>query len=147
MKESNWDKLWQMIFVAGIILLIFAFYSTRIAKIKAENSNNEMPYSNYRTAFQFEQEEQKIKARTLSLKAEYASLLVLYKTELDKVKNFGYSDLELREKIKALKELYSDDFFQKKLNLIDEENIKLERLLIEKCKVFCTSDDLLNAKQ
>lgn len=147
MKESNWDRFWQIIFVAGIILLIFAFYWTRIVKTNAEIGNNDMPYSNYRTAFQFEQEEQKIKARVMALKAEYASLLVLYKTELDRVKAFGYSDLELREKIKALKELYSDDYFQKKLDLIDEENSKLGRLLSEKCKVFCTSDDLLDAQK
>lgn len=147
MKESNWDRLWQIIFVAGLLLLALAFYWTRVAKLNAETDNQEMPYSNYKTAFQFEQEEQKIKARVVALKAEYATLLVLYKSELDRVKSFGYSELETREKLKALKELYSDDFFQKKLDLLDEENSKLMRLLVEKCKVFCTSDDLLNVRK
>lgn len=142
MEKYNLDKLWQLVFAAGIAVLILLFYLTRIAPISANGDLKEQNYQQYKTAYEFEQEEQKLVARINALKSEYAAVLFIYKNELESVENSQYSHLEIREKKALLNQIYSDDFFQKKLDLIDEEKKKLDLLLNEKCRIFCVIDDL-----
>jgi hypothetical protein len=142
MEKYNLDKLWQLVFAAGIAVLILLFYLTRIAPISANGDLKEQNYQQYKTAYEFEQEEQKLVARINALKSEYAAVLFIYKKELESIENSQYSLLEIREKKALLNQIYSDDFFQKKLDLIDEEKKKLDLLLSEKCRIFCVIDDL-----
>jgi len=148
--ENKWGDLFlQVIFVLGLILVIVVFYFSRIGNLKAVDKNvNSFGFENLQTAFQFEQEQLKIEARIKVLKADYAGDLVLYRSQLAKIDaSMDYSDLEKREKLKVLNDLYSQKYFDRKEALIEQENLSLENLQRLKCAKFCTSEDLLSVQK
>ncbi len=145
--NKNWDFTLQVLFVLGLVGLAAGFYVTRLAPLRADNPNNQPiePYAQFDSAFQFEQEEQRIITQIKVLKADYASNLAVFLEEKAKLEtSVTLSDLEKREKLTVLKQIYSNVFFQHKLDLIDEQNLKLNELLKRKCLKFCTYQDLPN---
>jgi hypothetical protein len=146
----RWGDLFlQVLFVLGLILVVVVFYFTRIGNLKADDKNvNTFGFENLQTAFQFEQEELKIMARIKMLRVDYANDLMLYRSLLAKINaSTDYSDLEKREKLKVLNDLYSQEYFDRKEASIEQENLSLENLERLKCAKFCTSEDLLNVQK
>lgn len=146
----KWGDLFlQALFVLGLILVVVVFYFSRIGNLKAEDKNvTSFGFENLQTAYQFEQEELKIEARIKALKADYANDLVLYRSQLNKIEAaVDYSELEKREKLKVLHDLYSQEYFDRKEALIEQENLNLENLERLKCAKFCTSEDLLTVQK
>lgn len=141
--ERKIDTFLQIFFVLALVVVVLMFYLGRVVRTGAVNKGGESSYEAYVSAFQFEQEESKLRSRIRLLQSDYAQSLVVYRSELMNINDFGgYSELEKREKIRILEQVYSPDFFQKKLDLLDEENAKLTKLLTRKCQVFCVSSDL-----
>lgn len=143
--NKNWDLSLQVLFVVGLLLLVVGFYFTRISPLQAGGEGNKVvdPYSGYSMAFQFEQEEQRINTQIKVLKADYASNLAVFLEQKKQIEgNSILSELEKREKMAVLVQIYSQDFFQHKLDLIDEQQVKLKDLLAKKCLKFCTYEDL-----
>lgn len=146
----RWGDLFlQVLFVFGLIVIIAVFYFNRIDNLKADEENvTSYGFENLQTAFQFEQEELKIEARLKLLRVDYASSLTLYRSQLTRINaSLEYSELEKREKLKVLNDLYSQQFFDRKGALIEQENLSLENLQRLKCAKFCTSEDLLNVQK
>lgn len=145
--NKNWDLTLQFLFVVGLVLLAGAFYLTRLAPSRAGGEIDEMidPYQLFSSVYQFEQEENRLETKIKVLKADYASDLSVFlseKAQLDASQ--GLSQLEKREKLKVLEELYSTAYFQRKLDLIDQELRTLERLRQLKCAKYCLYQDLPN---
>lgn len=144
--ERITDFTLQAIFVAGLIIIGLAIYSTRIIGLQARvegQGNPEGPYDNYVSVYQFEQEEKQIETAVTILKTEYASDLIVYKNELKEINaSRDYSELEKREKIKVLENIYSAKYFRRKLELIEEKQAILEALREAKCQKFCVYEDL-----
>jgi|GEM_PF-4146094 len=143
--NKNWDLTLQFLFVVGLIVLAGVFYLTRLVPLRAGNRDNQPiePYAVYTSVYQFEQEERRLITSIKVRKSDYASDLAVYiqeKARLDQM--YGLSELEKREKMKVLEELYSAGYFQRKLDLIDQEQEQLEHLLVMKCAKFCTYQDL-----
>jgi hypothetical protein len=140
------DTLLQIIFVGGLMLIIITFYFTRMAGLHANDQfsgQNNDPYANLVSAYQFEQEENRILTRINILKADYASDLMVYKSEKKKLdQSNNYSTLEKREKLKVLDGLYSKEYFDRKIDLIDQEQAGLEALREAKCLKYCLYEDL-----
>jgi hypothetical protein len=141
------DNLLQVIFVGGLVLIVITLYFTRMAGLNANdqlsNKGRGTEYENYVSAFQFEQEEKQILTRLDILKADYASDLLVYKNEKSKLENSDQlSETEKREKLTVLDGIYSQEYFARKIELIDEENLKLQTLRTAKCRKFCVYQDL-----
>lgn len=144
---NRWgDLMLQTLFVLALIGLIFLFYFTRISGIKAGDENVEINNGNLQTAYEFEQEQLKIEGKLRVLKVDYANDVVIYRAQINKIANSNdFSELEKKEKINVLNELYSEEYFKRKESLIDQENQKLENLKKLICQKFCTIDDLENS--
>ncbi len=138
------DLFLQIVFVIGLIAVVAVFYFSRVGGLKADDKDlQSYGFENLQTAFQFEQEELKIRARISVLKVDYANDLLLYRAQIAKIdSSTDYSELEKREKLKVLRDLYSTEYFERKSGLLSQENLNLENLLRLKCAKFCTSDDL-----
>jgi hypothetical protein len=142
-QRSN-DLLLQMLFVCGLILVIALFYWTRIVGLKANNQDS-LPADQYAnsTAYELEQAEQQIQAKIKILQADYANDLVTFQKETIRIKSStDFTDLEKKEKLKYLNDLYSDDHFKNKQDLIDQEYRKLENLKRVECAKFCDISNL-----
>jgi hypothetical protein len=143
--SKNWDLTLQFLFGIGLIVLAGLFYLTRLAPLRADNPNNQPvdPYALYTSVYQFEQEERRLITSIKVRKSDYASDLAVFIQEKLKLEQMnGLSELEKREKMKVLEELYSAVYFQRKLDLIDEEQLQLDNLLKVKCLKYCTYEDL-----
>lgn len=140
------DFTLQAIFVAGLIIIGLAIYFTRIIGLQAGDElvrGIEDPYDSYVSVYQFEQEEKQIETAITILKADYASDLMVYTQELDEIQKSGdYSELEKREKIRVLENIYSEKFFRRKMELIEEKQTVLKVLQEAKCQKFCVYEDL-----
>jgi hypothetical protein len=142
--NKSWDLTLQFLFILGLIVLTGLFYVTRLAPSRAGSEQVITdPYLEYTSVYQFEQEENRLLTRIKVLKADYASDLSVYLSEkADLERNAGLSELEKREKQAILDELYSNHYFQRKLESIDQENGQLEHLLEVKCSKYCVYGDL-----
>lgn len=139
-SENTNDTVLQIVFVLALFVVVALFYWTRIVGIKA-STPEKTDLDNYAnsTAFQLEQEENAIKSRIRTLKVDYTNELLNYRDELARVNNsLEWSELEKKEKLNYLNELYSEDHFRQKQDLIDQENKKLERVKKVECIKFCT---------
>ncbi len=140
------DNILQIVFVGALVAVALLFYFTRIAGLKAGDqvsSPTVLKYETFAGVYQFEQEERKIQTRIEMLKAEYASDLIVFQSErrqIEKLKDL--SDLEKREKQEILKQIYSDQYFQRKIDLIEEQLLELDSLRQAKCRKFCVYQDL-----
>ncbi len=140
------DTLLQIIFVGGLALIIITFYFTRMAGIQANDQlagENRTPFSGLVSVYQFEQEEQKIQTRINILKADYASDLMVYRSEKQKIsQSDDLSPLEKREKTAVIEGIYSKEYFDRKIGLIDQEQAVLAELRRVKCLKYCLYEDL-----
>lgn len=140
------DSFLQLIFVFGVIIVIMIIYFTRISGIRANDEQqkvNDGAYADFQTFYQFQQEEIRLNSKLAILKAEYAADVNVYQRELQKVQSSAdLTELEKREKIELLQEIYSNSYFDRKLALIDQEKAVLEYLLDTKCQKFCVYQDL-----
>lgn len=144
MEKRSYDWLWQLIFVFALLIVMGTIYLTRTSGIKASDTQNTIDnnYSNS-SAFQLEQEQARIEAKIKILKADYANDLINYRLVLNKVNNsLELTDLEKKEKLKYLNDLYSETYFKRKEDLIDQENAKLENLKRIECAKFCDASSL-----
>ena len=130
----------------GIMLVVLVIYFTRVANLQANvdfDNGNLLPYADFITVYQFEQEESRLNSKINMLKAEYAADLNLYRTELNRINSSeNLSQLEKREKIEYLEGIYTDKYFDRKIALIDQEKAVLNTLLEVKCQRFCVYQDL-----
>lgn len=143
--NKSWDLTLQFLFGIGLIVLAGLFYLTRLAPLRAGDQDNQPvePYAVYTSVYQFEQEERRLVTSIKVRKSDYASDLAVFIQEKLKLEQMnGLSELEKREKMKVLEDLYSAAYFQRKLDLIDQEQRQLEHLLSVKCAKFCTYQDL-----
>jgi len=142
--NKSWDTILQVLFVLGLLMVGGLFYLTRLAPLQANDQNHQVvdPYAEFTSAFQYEQEEQRLNTQIKVLKADYASNLEVYLQEKMRINSSVSSELEKREKLTVLESLYSQEFFQHKLDLIDEQQKELAHLLDQKCLKFCTYLDL-----
>ncbi len=145
------DTFLQLLFVAGIIVVVLLLYFTRIAPLRADNAADGLTnearageqYADLQTVYQFEQEERRLRTRIGLLRAEYAAAVTDYAGERKLIESSALiSELEKREKLSVLQSVYPDSYFARKLELIDQEQAQLELLLSEKCKKYCLPDDL-----
>jgi hypothetical protein len=140
------DFTLQAIFVGGIVIIALAIYFTRIVSIQAgdpQTNQHVGPYDNFVSAYQFEQEEKKILTKISVLKVDYASDLMVFKDEVEKIKtSFALSQLEKREKLYVLDAIYSNQYFQRKSDLIGQEQAVLTTLRDAKCQKYCVFQDL-----
>lgn len=139
------DNLLQIVFVTGIIIVMIIIYVTRISGIRANDQIEtfEFAYLKYQTVYQFQQEELRLQSKIRLLKAEYAAELTLFQSELEKVdSSLELSALEKREKRDVLRSIYSEQYFHRKLSLIDQERLILDNLLKTKCLKYCVYQDL-----
>lgn len=142
--NKSWDTILQILFVIGLLMVAGLFYFTRLSPLQAGDQSNDVidPYQQFTSAFQFEQEEERLNTQIKVLKSDYASNLEVYLQEKMKISSGELSELEKREKLTVLSNLYNQNFFQHKLDLIDEQQRKLADLLDKKCLKFCTYQDL-----
>jgi len=148
--RKSFDTFLQFVFFAGILLIFVFLYLTRIVHIRADDVNKfgsdmnvEIQYASLNTVYQFEQEEKKLITRINILKADYASSVINYANEKNKIlESAVLSELEKREKLLSLESIYLNYSFERKLDLIAQENALLERLRGVKCEKFCVYRDL-----
>ena len=143
-EKQSYDLVLQVIFVMAMIVLLLVFYWTRVVGIKASTQQNVFidDFANL-TAFQLEQEIALSSARIKGLQVDYSSGLLNFQREIQKVNSsLELSELEKREKLKYLKDLYSEDYFNTKQALIDQEYRKIENLKRIECAKFCDISDL-----
>lgn len=143
--RRNWDTTLQVVFVLGLMALAALFYLTRISNLRADDVDRLPldPYAVYDSVYQFEQEERRLQTVIAGRKADYASAVATFIQEKASVMRVeGLSTLEKREKMEVLEALYTENYFQRKLDLIDQEQLQLKRLLQLKCAKFCVYQDL-----
>lgn len=143
--NKNWDFPLQIVFVLGMLLIGAVFYMTRLLPSRADDNSGKQidPYAVYSSVYQFEQEQVRLETQIKVLKADYASNLMVYIGQRGSVQSAQeLPELEKREKLAVLDQIYGKDFFQRKLDLIEEQKVKLEDLLQKKCLKYCSYQDL-----
>lgn len=145
--SKNWDLVLQASFVVALVFVGMLFYFTRIAPGKADDGKNLPDKPKEYTYFEFVQYEDQLKSKIKSLQVDYGNSVQNYQNALLKLQQSGLNELELREKINSLKNIYSQDFFDKKIELLDLAQQQLKDLETLKCQKFCTYEDLPSSQQ
>lgn len=141
-SSKNWDLALQTAFVVGLCFLSLLFYFTRIAPGKADDGKTLLDKPKEYTYFEFVQYEDQLKSKIKSLQVDYSNSVQNYQNALVELQLSGLNELELREKTNSLKKIYSQEFFDKKIELLDLAQQQLEDLETLKCQKFCTYEDL-----
>ncbi len=137
------DLVLQLIFTVALLGVVFLMINLHQKPLQAvEEKDLFNNYSNFQTIYQFEQEEDKLKMQINNLKIDYANSVNNYLKSKEKLESLNLSTLEYREKLNQLDQIYSSQYFQKKLDLIDEQQKILSNLLEYKCQKYCTYQDL-----
>jgi hypothetical protein len=152
--EKRSDVILQLVFVTGLLLVLLMIYFTRIAPSRAGEEvaktyqdNVAMQYADLQNVYQFEQEERRLLTRIELLRADYAAAVIDYRQEREKIELSGQlSSLEKRERMAALEKIYSQSYFDRKMELIEQEQSLLDRLRQLKCDKFCSYEDLPDAE-
>lgn len=140
--SKNWDLFLQMAFVLGLVFIVLLFYFTRIAPGKADDGKQSITTPKEYTYFEFVQYEDQLKSKIRSLQIDYSNSVQNYQKALQELQKSGLNELELREKTNSLKKIYSQEFFDKKIELLDLAERQLDELEMLKCQKFCTYEDL-----
>lgn len=146
-SHKNWDLVLQFVFIIGLVFFAVVFYFTRIVPGKADDGKQSIGTQKEYTYFEFLQYEDQLKSKIRSLQVDYTNSVQNYQSALLKLRLSGIDELELREKEKSLKTIYSQEFFDKKIELLDIAQKQLEDLEKLKCQKFCTYEDLPSSQQ
>lgn len=139
------DLVLQLIFTIALLGVVFLMINLRQKPLQAvEEKNSFNNYSNFQTIYQFEQEEDKLKMQINNLKIDYANSVNNYLKAQENLNSLNLSTLEYREKLNQLNQIYNSQYFQKKIDLIDEQQKILNNLMEYKCQKYCTYQDLPN---
>ena len=146
-SHKNWDLVLQSVFVIGLMFFALLFYFTRIVPGRADDGKQLINVPKDYTYFEFIQYEDQLKSKIKSLQVDYSNSVQNYQSALLKLQQSGLDELELREKTNSLKAIYNQEFFDKKIELLDIAQKQLEDLENLKCQKFCTYEDLSSSQQ
>ncbi len=145
--SKNWDLVLQASFVVALLFVGMLLYFTRIVPGKADDGQTLPDKPKEYNYFEFVQYEDQLKSKIKSLQVDYGNSIQNYQSALLKLQQSDLNELELREKIISLKNIYSQDFFDKKIELLDLAQQQLKDLETLKCQKFCTYEDLPSSQQ